>query len=418
VKNKRRLFLLLSAAIVVAVVVSARAVMLPFVLALVIAYVLTPLVALVEKRRVPRGAAILLVYVVVLGSIYLFIRTTAPRLGQELRGIRAELPTMVNTVRDEWVPELQDRLRAVGIVPTPPAPEPEHVEQAPIIARPRPDGTIDIDIGSGLEITPRPHGGWAIAEPREVKEEPFDLNRFVTDVVGRTFAYARTNALEIARIGRDIVAAISRAIFVFGITLMLAAYLMLTRERILGFFTLLARPSARADFARLLARIDRGLSGVVRGQLVICGINGALSAVGFAVIGLKYWPVLALVAMIFSLVPIFGSIASAVPAVALGLTQSLGTAVFVLLWIVGIHQLEANFLNPKIMGDAAKIHPVLVIFSLLVGEHFFHTMGALLAVPCMSIAQSLFQHVRDVIERDDPEFANDPRPSTVPPRHH
>ena len=104
------------------------------------------------------------------------------------------------------------------------------------------------------------------------------------------------------------------------------------------------------------------------------------------------------VATVLSLIPIFGSIISAIPAVALGLTQSMGTAVFVLVWIIGIHQIEANFLNPKIMGDAAKIHPVLVIFSLLVGEHFFHTMGALLAVPCMSIAQSIFTHVRSRIQ--------------------
>ncbi len=57
------------------------------------------------------------------------------------------------------------------------------------------------------------------------------------------------------------------------------------------------------------------------------------------------------------------------------------------------------------MGDSAKIHPVLVIFSLLVGEHFFHVVGALLAVPVMSIAQSVFMHLRDVTERDDPEMA-------------
>ena len=78
-----------------------------------------------------------------------------------------------------------------------------------------------------------------------------------------------------------------------------------------------------------------------------------------------------------------------------------------LAWIVGIHQLEANFLNPKIMGDAAKIHPVLVIFSLLVGEHFFHVVGALLAVPCMSIAQSVFLHVRAATNKDDPELAKE-----------
>jgi predicted PurR-regulated permease PerM len=107
---------------------------------------------------------------------------------------------------------------------------------------------------------------------------------------------------------------------------------------------------------------------------------------------------MALVAAVFSLVPIFGSIASAIPAVGIGLTQGVGTAAFVLAWIVGIHQLEANVLNPKIMGDSAKIHPVLVIFSLLVGEHFFHAPGALLAVPAMSIAQSVFLHFREVTE--------------------
>ena len=109
---------------------------------------------------------------------------------------------------------------------------------------------------------------------------------------------------------------------------------------------------------------------------------------------------MALVSALFSLVPIFGSIASAVPAIAVALTQGIGTAAFVLAWILGIHQLEANVLNPKIMGDAAKIHPVLIIFSLLAGEHFFHVPGALLAVPTMSIAQSVFLHLNDVTEKD------------------
>jgi predicted PurR-regulated permease PerM len=103
-----------------------------------------------------------------------------------------------------------------------------------------------------------------------------------------------------------------------------------------------------------------------------------------------------------------------VPAVALGLTQSLGTAVFVLAWIIAIHQLEANILNPKIMGDAAKIHPLLVVFSLLVGEHFFGVVGALLAVPVMSIAQNVFIHVRKQVQAQDPEMAAEPVGS-IPP---
>jgi len=100
----------------------------------------------------------------------------------------------------------------------------------------------------------------------------------------------------------------------------------------------------------------------------------------------------------------------------MGLTQSVGTGAFVLIWIIGIHQLEANFLNPKIMGDQAKIHPVLVVLSLLVGEHFFHTVGALLAVPCMSILQSVFLHLRASLDAQDPDFAASTRDSMLPPK--
>ncbi len=385
----------MSAVLAAGIVVAARDVMLPFVLALVLAYVLMPLVARVENRRIPRGGAIVLVYVVVLGSLWLFVKGAAPRMSQELKGLRGELPHLVETVRTEWVPEVVERLHAFGIAPPvqPATDEQGPHDDAAIIARPRPDGTIAIEIGSGLSIAPAGHGSYQVAPVHPPGHEHFDINKFLSDLVFKSFAYAQSNALEIAVIGRNIVTEVSRAVFVFGITLMLAAYLMLTRDKILGFFTLLVRPSARADFTRFLARMDRGLSGVVRGQLTISLINGVLSAMGFAFVGLKYWPVLALVAAIFSLIPIFGSIASAVPAVALGLTQSLGTAAFVLVWIVGVHQLEANVLNP----------------------HFFHLMGALLAVPCMSITQTLFLHLREIVERDDPEFFADPRPSSLPP---
>jgi len=395
---RRRLLLGITAAVAVGVIVAANEVMLPFVLAAVIAYVLTPLVAMVERRKVPRPLAVLLVYAVVLGSMAGFVRGVAPRIGLEFRNLRGELPELAEDAKTRWVPAIAERMRELGL--SAPAPTPESAEPAAtsaFVARPQPDGSLAIDVGTGALVT-ETKSGWLIEPAHDKKAEPFDPNRMVAAWVGKTFAYAQQNSLEIARAVRNLLTEVSRVIFVFFITLMLAAYMMLTRERILGFFRSLVQPDARATFDALLKRVDKGLSGVVRGQLVICGINGVLSAIGFAFIGLKYWPVMALIAAIFSLIPIFGSIASAVPAVAVGLTQGLGTAVFVLVWIVGIHQLEANILNPKIMGDSAKIHPVLVIFSLLVGEHFFHVAGALLAVPVMSIAQSVFLHLRDATE--------------------
>jgi predicted PurR-regulated permease PerM len=400
---KRPLFLLVSGAVAVAVVIAAREVMLPFVLAVVIAYVLAPLVARVERRRIPRPLAVVVVYATVLASAGGFVRAVSPRIALELRSLRAELPALATGAKTPGVTAVGERLRALGVAPPPPGAEaPLPSPTSAFVARPQPDGSIAIDVGSGVVVTETKRG-WLVQPAHAEKEETFDPNRMVADAIGKTFAYAQRNSLEVARAVRDLVAGVSRVIFVFFITLMLAAYLILTRERVIGFFRSLVRPASRAGFDALLARIDRGLAGVVRGQLAICGINGVLSAIGFAIVGLKYWPVLALLAAILSLIPIFGSITSAVPAVAIGLTQGLGTATFVLLWIVGIHQLEANVLNPKILGDAAKIHPVLIIFALLVGEHFFHVVGALLAVPTLSIAQSVFLHVNEATRQASDE---------------
>jgi predicted PurR-regulated permease PerM len=394
--SRKHWLLTASAVAVLAVLVLAHEILLPFVLALVLAYVFTPSVLYLERNRCPRWIAILGIYVATLGSLYGFGRLAAPRIAAEARAFGTELPKNVKKIEEEMIPEWEAKLRSLSsetplpdAVTTPP-PDPEEWKPA-IRITPRDDGAYDIDVGNGVEIRPLDGGAYRIEE----------VERHKKGVFARARAYAQRNYMELARGGVAFVQNVARGIFVFFMTLMVAAYLMLTQEKIIGFFRGLVRPSARRDFDGLLTRIDAGLSGVVRGQLLICLVNGILTAIGYALIGVKYWPVLSLIAAVGSLIPIFGVVLTSVPAVAIGLTQSPATGFLVLGWIILIHQIEANFLNPKIIGTAAKLHPVLVIFSLLVGEHFFHAAGALLAVPALSMAQSLFLHFREVADRDE-----------------
>jgi predicted PurR-regulated permease PerM len=387
----------IAALVLVTVIALAHEVMTPFVMALVLAYVLTPAVSWVERFRVPRGWAVVLVYVVVLGSLALFVRLAAPRVAQELGNLGREMRHNAAVVRSEWTPVAQKRLSDLGLA----GKDSEHEHAPAIVVKPLPDGAYAVDVARGLVIEAKGQDEWIIA-PRE-PEGRVDLAHLTDEAIAKSFAYVHTNAVDLLKFGGNLVATSVRVVFLFGLTLMLAAYLMITRERILAFLSSLVRKDAQGAFDALIERIDRGLAGVVRGQLIICFINGALTAVGFALVGLKYWPILALFATVLSLIPIFGVIISSVPAVTIALTQDVGTAVFVLVWIIVIHQIEANFLNPKIMGDAAKLHPVLVIFALVVGEHLFQTKGALLAVPCMSIAQSLFLHFRERVTPADEE---------------
>lgn len=399
----RRVFLTVSAIAAISVCIAAQAVMLPFVLALVVAYVLTPAVLRVERNRVPRWAAILLVYAMTLGAIGGFMGVIVPRLVSEGKALAVEWPNLNRKVRQEWLPAIDSRIVRWTGQPSPPpeanvaaelqtpTPEVKHEDHPPMRIVKRDDGSYDVHLSEDLRLHEVESGTWTI-----LNEQPQRLSSatMLRQAFDKAVLYLRQNAALFLKIGQAIANAISRGIFNLFMTLMLAGYIMLTHERIIGFFRDLWRPADRPSFDLFLRRLDRGLSGVVRGQLLICAVNGVLSAIGFWLFDLKYWPILSILAAVMSLIPIFGSILSSIPAVAIGLTQSPATAVGVLAWIVGIHQLEANFLNPKIIGDAAKIHPVLVVFSLLVGEHFFQITGALFAVPCMSIVQTIFLHFR------------------------
>lgn len=407
----RVIFLAISAGLIVALMVAVREVLLPFVLALIIAYVLTPLVVLCERARIPRSLSIILVYLVTFGGIYMSIAAIAPRVYDETVALTREAPRLSKEISTKWGPAIEKRVQqlleqvdtggsepeaavppagSAGVIPQPVG---SAASEPALVIHPRGDGSFEVELGSGIDVVQEGKGRWRLTA-HDPPPEKFRVSQLLADGVEQTVGFVKQNALELIKVGQAIVSTVSRGIFLLFMTLMVAGYVMHTRDEIIGFFRTLPPQRSRASFDRLLHRIDRGLAGVVRGQLLICLVNGVLSAIGFWLFGLKYWPILAIIAGVMSIIPIFGSILSTIPAVLVGLTQDFWTALWVLLWIIGIHQIEANLLNPKIIGVAAKIHPVLVVFSLIAGEHFFGLWGALLAVPVLSLSQAVFMHFR------------------------
>jgi predicted PurR-regulated permease PerM len=391
----RVVFLGVSAVLVAALLHWAGSVLLPFVLAAILAYVLTPLVALCERIRIPRVLAILLVYAVTISGIYFSVAAIAPRIYDETAKFAHDAPALARDLVGRWGPRVDTWMRGLlrqdKAVPAPAATD----EPSPAFRiHKQKDGSYGVELGSGADVVQEGPKHWRIVAVKRAPPEQFSVSTVVAEAIQRTVNYIKLNIVDLIKFGQVIISRIARGIFLLFMTLMVAAYLMHTREQVIGFFRSLPPPRARQSFDRLVHRIDRGLAGVVRGQLLICLVNGVLSAIGFWMFGLRYWPILAIIAGVMSLIPIFGSILSSIPVVLIGLTQDFWTALWVLLWILGVHQIEANILNPKIIGVAARIHPVLVVFALIVGEHLFGLWGALLAVPTWSIAQSVFQHFR------------------------
>ncbi len=391
--RSRIIFLLVSGVLLVALCIAVREVLLPFVLGLTIAYVLMPLVVVGEQRlRLPRAVSIVGVYFFVFGSLFLAAWGLGPRVYQETVRVARDVPGLVRGAAERHGPQIEAWVKAYREGP---AQKPKVRENKPAISiRAAADGSDVVTIGSGLNIVEEAPGHWRVGARDEKAAAAFQVSELVDQGIEHFVRYVELNALVVLQLGRDIISGVVRSIFLTFMILMVGGYIMYTRENILAFFRSLVPPRHRPGWQHLLSRVDRGLSGVVRGQLMICIVNGVLSAIGFWIFGLKYWPILALLAAALSIIPIFGAILSSVPAVFVGLTQDVFTAVWVLVWILGIHQVEANLLNPKIIGVSAKIHPVLVVFSLLVGEHYFGLWGALFAVPVLSLTQSIFNHFR------------------------
>ncbi|MFO0566788.1 MAG: AI-2E family transporter [Polyangiaceae bacterium] len=279
-------FLAVSALLFGALLWWSAEVILPFVLAVIIAYVLTPAVAACERVKIPRALSIILVYVITLGTAYLAIAAMAPRLYQETMTLARDTPQLSEKLTTTWAPRVEGFAQGILDRVAPQKPEAEPAPAFEVMRRP--DGSFSVELRSGVEIVQEDQKHWKVLPVQPESGDRFSAARLAREAAGQVMEYVKRNALDLLKVGQAIFGKVARGIFLFFLTLMVAAYLMLTREAIVDFFRSLPPAASRPSFERLLRRIDRGLSGVVRGQLLICLVNGLLSAIGFWMFGLKW----------------------------------------------------------------------------------------------------------------------------------
>jgi len=149
----------------------------------------------------------------------------------------------------------------------------------------------------------------------------------------------------------------------------------------------------RSDFDQIWRQVRKMLYAYVRGQLIIAALIGICSGVACAAIGLPDPIALGLIAGITALIPYFGPFIGAVPAILVGLSQSPGTALLIALLYLLISNVILNVVYPKIMGDAVKLPPILVIVALIAGFSWGGILGMFVAVPIAATLRILFDHI-------------------------
>lgn len=332
-----------------------REVLFPFLMGALLAYLLAPLVRWLSTRtffgrRLPSAVALVLIYALGIGLVVLAARLVLPNLYRETLRLAARSTAGVEGVseriRSFW-PSAQEWLQSHGL-PSALGEQREEVSGLP----------SRFDLGEALR-------------------------RWPDSLRGRFF--------EFFGIGQRLVRQLFGAVFTGLLILMSAAFFLLGRAEIVTFVRRLLPDTDPGGFERLLGLLDRRLSGVVRGQVTICLVNGALTLVGLLLFRVEFPFVLAAQATGFSLIPIFGTFVSSVPIVIIALQQGVPVGLSMFAWILAIHALEAYVLNPKILGGAARIHPLVILFALVAGEHYFGIWGAFLATPVAAVAVAAFE---------------------------
>jgi len=407
-----------------------RKVLLPFVFAGLIAYILAPVVRSMSERkdgtrRMPRGLAIIICYLVFIGLITGFMFLLVPRLSRDVARLGKELPGLFKKADEQWTPEIARWLEkkfpslVAGEKPVQ-TDEPALVPDVPLppgtsfTLTPLPDGRMAIQIApNGIDVKPRPDGSYHVQAVEVVEEVSLDDK--LRSYVKKGMVGLQSKLNDLVRLGQSFVTAMIRGVFLFFFTLMIGAFILIDIEKVHSFLRSMFPSNVRDDYDIIIAGIDRGLSGVIRGQLLICLINGILTYIGLLIFGVKYSLILGVVAGLLTLIPIFGSILSSFPIVIVALVSGdsgidVVRGLAIGLWIIGIHFIEANVLNPKIIGTAAKIHPVFVIFSLFFGEYAYGLVGALLAVPVLSAVQVIFVYLYRKTWKDQPRARGETGP--------
>lgn len=418
-KRGRTLVILILLGTLLGVILFLNKILFPFLLAGFLAYVLAPVIDKLHQRKfrsysISRGVAVLLVYLVILLVLIGGGSYVVPNVSAEMGRMIQEFPKAVTKLSEEWGPVLDEKINYVTSL----FPEPTVEEPLPTVETQEPDNEVEhVQIENGelmkilnsytyeirgldsdrIEVVPHRKNG----SERGIEENPKEpvamktkLSMLAEEGVNRV----KADMVRFLGLGRQLIANVVGSVFTLFLTFMVAAFILVDTDRILSFWRSLVPHQYHERYSNLLKSLDKGLNGVVRGQLLICLVNGVLTFIGLVIIGVPFAFTLGLVAMVFSLIPIFGTILSSIPIVIMGLTISFGTGLLALLWILLIHFIEGNFLNPKIMGTAAHIHPALIVFALVTGEHVAGIAGALLAVPVYSILQTFFFFLKLMVE--------------------
>ena len=189
-------------------------------------------------------------------------------------------------------------------------------------------------------------------------------------------------------------------IFDAFIAIIVSIYILLQRSQIVGFLSRLTNAIFKEDtYLKIKKYFIKGNTvffKVLTSQGLDAILVGILVSIAMSILGVKYSVLLGFMIGLFNLIPYFGAIVAVIIAVLITiLTGGFGKALLMAIVVIILQQIDANIINPKIVGDSLEISQLLVIFAVTIGGAYFGILGMFLAVPVVAILKLIIDDFID-----------------------
>lgn len=307
-------------------------------IAIVVAYIINPLVRYVEgKMGLNRLLSIAVVYVIIFGFIAILLGIIIPKTVTELRNLVVALPNIFGSAQqtmDELTEILFKDQTAVGDV---------------------------------------------------VESFTVEFNKLLRTLQTTFFTWLSSFAERVPNYFSNILRIILIPVVSF--------YLLLDKEALIQKVKSLIPTQYKDATLSLLRDIDTTMAEFVRGRVIMAIFVGVATGIALMILGVDFAIVLGIVTMVADIVPYIGPFLGFLPAVVLAFIQSPIKAIWVAVIFVLLQWMENNIIGPKILGESIGMNPLIILLSLIVGGGMAGVFGMIFAVPIVATIKVILTHI-------------------------
>ncbi|RDX00643.1 AI-2E family transporter [Listeria kieliensis] len=308
----------------------------PIILAGILYYLFNPIIDFLERHGWHRGWSIGLLFLVILGIIVLVFSFVIPAVRDQIMSLIKTFPTYWNQVTDKF----------------------NELSQSPLFD--------------------------------QIKDK---VSTNMNDIM-KTISDKGTDVLNsaISSIG-SVVGTVTEVVLAIVTTPLVLFYLLKDGKKLPEFVLKLLPVNSRAHTRQVLKESNHQISSYIRGQIIVSFCIGILLFIGYLIIGLPYALTLAIIAAFTSIVPYLGPAIAITPAIIIAIVTSPWLLIkLIVVWVV-VQLLEGKFISPQVMGKSLKVHPITILFVILVAGKLFGVLGVIFAVPGYAVLKVICTHV-------------------------